>query len=84
MPGPMGSRPGRTTEKAKDFKGTTKKLINNYLSKYKIGLIIVLEEGKIVGKGTHEELMKNCETYKQIALSQLSEEELNNSKKEVE
>ncbi len=46
--------------------------------------IIVLEEGKIVGKGTHEELMKNCETYKQIALSQLSEEELNNSKKEVE
>ncbi len=39
--------------------------------------IIVLEEGKIVGIGTHEELMKNCETYKQIALSQLSEEELN-------
>ncbi len=38
--------------------------------------IIVLEEGKIVGKGTHEELMENCETYKQIALSQLSEEEL--------
>ena len=150
MPGPMGPRPGQTTEKAKDFKGTTKKLINNYLSKYKIGLIIVfifavgstifsiigpkilgnatteifvfddsfsaldyktdaklrealkektenktviivaqrintilnadqiivLEEGKIVGKGTHEELMKNCETYRQIALSQLSEEEL--------
>ena len=41
--------------------------------------IIVLDEGKIVGKGTHEELLKNCETYKQIALSQLSEEELNNS-----
>ena len=39
--------------------------------------IIVLEEGKIVGKGTHEELLKNCETYRQIALSQLSEEELN-------
>ena len=38
--------------------------------------IIVLEEGKIVGKGTHEELLKNCETYKQIALSQLSAEEL--------
>ena len=38
--------------------------------------IIVLEEGKIVGKGTHEELLKNCETYRQIALSQLSEEEL--------
>lgn len=38
--------------------------------------IIVLEEGKIVGKGTHAELMKNCETYSQIALSQLSKEEL--------
>ena len=38
--------------------------------------IIVLEEGKIVGKGTHEELMENCETYRQIALSQLSKEEL--------
>ncbi len=43
--------------------------------------IIVLEEGKIVGKGTHEELLNNCETYKQIALSQLSEEEL--KRKEV-
>ena len=39
--------------------------------------IIVLEEGKVVGIGTHEELMENNETYKQIALSQLSEDELN-------
>lgn len=39
--------------------------------------IITLEDGKIVGKGTHDELMKSCETYRQIALSQLSEEELN-------
>ena len=39
--------------------------------------IIVLEEGKVVGIGTHDELMKNNETYRQIALSQLSEEELN-------
>lgn len=38
--------------------------------------IVVLEEGKVVGIGTHEELMKNNETYRQIALSQLSEEEL--------
>ena len=38
--------------------------------------IIVLDEGRIVGKGTHEELLKNCEIYKQIALSQLSKEEL--------
>lgn len=40
--------------------------------------IIVLDEGKIIGKGTHEELLKNCEVYKQIALSQLSKEELGN------
>ncbi|WJE53617.1 ABC transporter ATP-binding protein [Bacillus cereus] len=39
-------------------------------------MIIVLDEGKIVGTGTHEELMENCEVYKQIALSQLSREEL--------
>ena len=38
--------------------------------------IIVLEDGKIVGKGTHKELMQKCETYRQIALSQLSKEEL--------
>ena len=40
--------------------------------------IIVLDEGKIVGKGTHKELMNNCEVYQQIALSQLSKEELEN------
>ncbi|HYE12489.1 MAG TPA: ABC transporter ATP-binding protein [Patescibacteria group bacterium] len=38
--------------------------------------IIVLEDGRIVGMGTHKELMKNCETYQEIALSQLSKEEL--------
>jgi ATP-binding cassette subfamily B protein len=38
--------------------------------------IIVLDDGRIVGKGTHRELMENCETYKEIALSQLSREEL--------
>ena len=38
--------------------------------------IIVLDEGKIAGKGTHKELLKNCEVYRQIAMSQLSEEEL--------
>ncbi|MFA5524075.1 MAG: ABC transporter ATP-binding protein [Tissierellales bacterium] len=38
--------------------------------------IIVLDEGKIVGIGTHKELLKSCDVYKQIALSQLSEEEL--------
>ena len=39
--------------------------------------IIVLEAGKIAGKGTHEQLMKSCEVYREIALSQLSKEELN-------
>jgi ATP-binding cassette subfamily B protein len=38
--------------------------------------IIVLDEGNIVGKGSHEELMKDCEIYRGIALSQLSKEEL--------
>jgi ATP-binding cassette subfamily B multidrug efflux pump len=38
--------------------------------------IIVLEEGRIVGKGNHKELMENCEPYREIALSQLSKEEL--------
>lgn len=38
--------------------------------------IIVLDNGVVVGKGTHKELLKNCEVYKQIALSQLSEKEL--------
>lgn len=38
--------------------------------------IIVLESGEMVGIGTHEELLKNCPIYKEIALSQLSEEEL--------
>ena len=41
--------------------------------------IIVLDEGKCIGQGTHKELMKNCEVYKQIALSQLTKEELENA-----
>lgn len=38
--------------------------------------IVVLNEGKVVGKGKHKDLLKNCEIYREIALSQLSEEEL--------
>ena len=38
--------------------------------------IIVLDEGKMAGIGTHKELMEGCEVYRQIAMSQLSEEEL--------
>ena len=41
--------------------------------------ILVLDEGKLVGKGTHKELLENCPTYYEIALSQLSKEELGNA-----
>lgn len=41
--------------------------------------ILVLDEGRLVGKGTHRELMESCEVYQQIATSQLSKEELSNA-----
>lgn len=44
--------------------------------------ILVLDEGRIVGKGTHEELLESCEVYQQIARSQLSEEELLRGRKQ--
>ena len=43
--------------------------------------IMVLDEGKVIGLGTHESLLKTCDVYREIARSQLSEEELNASKK---
>ncbi|MEE1319592.1 MAG: ABC transporter ATP-binding protein, partial [Ruminococcus sp.] len=39
-------------------------------------LILVLDDGELVGKGTHEELFENCETYREICLSQLNETEV--------
>ena len=45
--------------------------------------IIVLDDGKIAGIGTHKELLKNCDAYYQIASSQLSEKELEDDMKEV-
>ncbi len=44
--------------------------------------IIVLDDGKIVGKGTHKEFLKTCEAYYQIASSQLSEKELKEARSE--
>ena len=44
--------------------------------------IIVMDEGRIVGRGTHSELLENCEVYRQIAKSQLSEKELGIDRKE--
>jgi ATP-binding cassette subfamily B protein len=41
--------------------------------------IVVLDEGKAVGIGTHDELMQSCDVYREIAFSQLSEEELANA-----
>ena len=45
--------------------------------------IIVLDDGRIAGMGTHKELLRNCEEYYQIASSQLSEKELEQDMKEV-
>ena len=45
--------------------------------------ILVLDEGRIVGKGTHEELLKNCNVYQEIAKSQLSASELGLNESEV-
>lgn len=42
--------------------------------------IIVLDDGKIVGQGNHEDLIKSCDIYYEIAKSQLSEEEIKNGK----
>ena len=64
-------------ELAKQTKGKTVIIVAQRISTIlNANQIIVLDEGKIVGKGTHKELMKNCEEYKEIAMSQLSEEEL--------
>lgn len=61
-------------EKMKD---TTKIIVAQRIGTIKnADEIIVLDEGKIVGKGTHEELLKNCKVYQEIALSQLDKEEL--------
>ena len=46
--------------------------------------ILVIDDGKIVGKGTHEQLLKECDVYLQIAKSQLSEKELGLDGKEDE
>lgn len=61
-------------EKMKD---TTKIIVAQRIGTIKnADEIIVLDEGKIVGKGTHEELLKDCKVYQEIALSQLDKEEL--------
>ncbi|MEG0026229.1 MAG: ABC transporter ATP-binding protein [Bacilli bacterium] len=62
---------------ALETKGSTKLIVAQRISSIiKADQIIVIDKGKIVGKGTHNYLMNNCEIYKQISLSQLSKEEL--------
>ena len=66
----------------KDLPDATKLIVAQRIGTIKdANLIVVLHEGKVVGKGTHSELLKNCPIYKEIALSQLSEEELKNELK---
>lgn len=72
----------KTDREVRDNIKTTCKGITTLIVAQRIGTIrdadciIVIDDGKIVGKGTHESLLKDCPTYKQIALSQLSKEEL--------
>ncbi len=61
----------------KDLKGTTCLIVAQRIGTIRSAdKIVVLDEGAVVGMGTHDELMKNCSVYQQIALSQLSKEEL--------
>lgn len=60
-----------------ECKDTTRLIVGQRIGTIKdANKIIVLEDGKIVGMGKHQELLNNCDVYKQIALSQLSKEEL--------
>ena len=60
-----------------ECKGTTRIIVAQRIGTIRdADKIIVLEDGQIAGMGRHEELMQNCEVYQQIALSQLSKEEL--------
>ena len=70
----------KLAEKAKD---STVIIVAQRISTImKADQILVLDEGKIVGKGTHKELLKNCEEYMEIAKSQLSDKEIEDSMKE--
>ena len=64
-------------ELAENFKEATKIIVAQRVGTIRhADKILVLERGEIVGEGTHEELMKNCEIYREIASSQLSAAEL--------
>lgn len=61
----------------KEYKNTTKVIVAQRIGTIlNADIIVVLDEGKVVGIGKHVDLLKNCKVYKEIALSQLSQEEL--------
>ena len=63
----------------KEFGDTTNIIVAQRIGTIKdADRILVIEDGRIVGDGTHQQLMKNCDTYQEIAYSQLSKEELEN------
>lgn len=69
----------KTLRKAlkEETQGTTSIIVTQRIGTIKdADLILVLEQGKVVGMGKHADLLKNCDVYKEIALSQLSQEEL--------
>ena len=62
---------------AREAKGITKLIVAQRIGTIMdADLILVLQEGKVVGEGKHEELLQNCPVYRDIALSQMSKEEL--------
>ena len=66
---------------AKEAKDSTKLIVAQRIGTIMdADRIVVLDDGKVVGQGTHSELLENCDVYRQIAQSQLSEDELNDGK----
>ena len=73
----IGRMPGCGKDLEEQLHGTTKIIVAQRISTIRhADKIIVLERGEAVGIGTHEELMQNCDVYREIAYSQLSAAEL--------